>query len=115
MPAAQKTQDQLANIFLAMEVVFSCWRLDSEAGMCLRQPQPFRRSGYVGEVGCSLFPMPGLNVSVMELVSLGSSLLAEMSRHSGFLRVKNNRPWNITWSSSRLHWCWMAAYGCCGC
>lgn len=34
---------------------------------------------------------------------------------SGFLRGKNDRPWKITWSSLRLHWCWMTAYGCCEC
>lgn len=52
--------------FPAMEVVFSCWGLDSEAGPCLGQL--FGRKGYVGEADCSLFPMPGLSASVMELV-----------------------------------------------
>lgn len=51
--------------FPAMEVV-SCWGLDSEAGTCLGQP--FGRKGYAGEAYCSLFPMPGLSASVVELV-----------------------------------------------
>lgn len=68
MSAAQKTQDQSANILSCHGGVLLTWGLDSEAGTCLGQPQPFGRRGYVGEAGCSLFPMLGLSVSVMELV-----------------------------------------------
>lgn len=68
MPAAWKTQDQSVNIvschrgdLLTLGAGFRGWDM-SETATALQ------RRGYVSEAGCTLFPVPGLSVSVMELV-----------------------------------------------